>query len=142
MMEEDNAQTLVNIWALMILNLSWQKHLIYFVKTNTGAFTRQTNHVTFSYLFKNNCNEKRKRLIKIALLMLDESMSGWRQKTSKLGICQIIIWSIKYNSFGNNVDELCIVSVWLHFLSRCCAKYQNSKSKEILCWKFVHAWWE
>ena len=32
-----------------------------------------------------NYNEKRKSLIKIVLLMMDESMSGWRPKTSKLG---------------------------------------------------------
>jgi hypothetical protein len=30
-------------------------------------------------------NNKRRRLIKTSLLMLDESMSGWRPKTSKLG---------------------------------------------------------
>ena len=32
-----------------------------------------------------NYNERRKQLIKTVLLMLDESMSGWRPKTSKLG---------------------------------------------------------
>ena len=30
------------------------------------------------------CNERRKSLIKIVLLMLDESMSRWRPKTSEL----------------------------------------------------------
>jgi hypothetical protein len=30
-------------------------------------------------------NEKRRNLVKVVLLMLDESMSGWRPKTSKLG---------------------------------------------------------
>ena len=33
----------------------------------------------------NNYNEKRRSLIKIVLLMMDESMLGWRPKTSKLG---------------------------------------------------------
>jgi hypothetical protein len=33
----------------------------------------------------NQFNEKRRRLLKVVLLMLDESMSGWRPKTSKLG---------------------------------------------------------
>ena len=33
----------------------------------------------------NSFNDRRKHLIKLNLLMLDESMSGWRPKTSKLG---------------------------------------------------------
>jgi len=33
----------------------------------------------------NSYNDKRKKLIVTVLLMLDESMSGWRPKTSKLG---------------------------------------------------------
>jgi hypothetical protein len=33
----------------------------------------------------NKFNEKRQGLVKVDLLMLDESMSGWRPKTSKLG---------------------------------------------------------
>jgi hypothetical protein len=32
-----------------------------------------------------NFNDKRKELFKVSLLMLDESMSGWRPKTTKLG---------------------------------------------------------
>jgi hypothetical protein len=33
----------------------------------------------------NSYNEKRKKLVVTILLMLDESMSGWKPKTSKLG---------------------------------------------------------
>ena len=33
----------------------------------------------------NSFNQRRRHLIKLRLLMLDESMSGWRPKTSKLG---------------------------------------------------------
>jgi hypothetical protein len=31
------------------------------------------------------CNEKRKRLVKTFLLLLDESVSGWQPNTTKLG---------------------------------------------------------
>ena len=35
--------------------------------------------------YLNSYNDKRKRLVRTVLLMLDEYMSGWRPKTSKLG---------------------------------------------------------
>jgi hypothetical protein len=40
---------------------------------------------TKSYLGRKKFNEKRQGLVKVDLLMLNESMSGWRPKTSKLG---------------------------------------------------------
>lgn len=78
-------QILANMYQKISLRHFVQQHHFAGVKKNTGMRTPEISLGLFFLPCLTEFNSKRQQLLKTTMLLLDESMSGWRPKTTQLG---------------------------------------------------------